>query len=467
MWNYSVISGKAKAWQIGIALILLSGCTNYKPFEVQEAHHGLVSRESQELKQLPVPQQKIVTAVYNFRDETGQYKLAQGGSYSFSTAVTQGATSILMRVLQQSGWFVPIERNGLSDLLNERKIIQSIRAEYKGPDGKNLGALPPLLYAGVVLEGGIISYDTNVITGGSGFRMLGIGTSGEFHQNQVTIYLRAVSTQTGRVLENVHTTKTILSKKLQGGAFLYVDTNNLLETETGYSYNEPTTMAVTAAINEAVKELVIRGVRDNIWTLKHPSDSLTNKVFREDEQEQKTVNVSRDYFDRVLNRNFRNHTSINAQIGASRYQGDYRYPQARTSFGLQIKQSLSPNWKAGLSLARGREVAYESFDKSITSAQFFSQYYVFPYSQLSPYLQIGGGISYTSSWLPKDASQLHPIVSGGGGFEYMVNNHVGVNVSGLFDYSVDDKLDGKSTGRYNDFIWNINMGLTYYFHLFK
>ena len=466
MLKFNRNPGWSGIWAILVALFWLSSCTNYKPFEIHEAHRGLVSKESLELKKLPPPQQKIVTAVYNFRDETGQYKLAQGGSYSFSTAVTQGATSILMRVLQESGWFVPIERNGLSDLLNERKIIQSIRAEYRASDGKNLGPLPPLLYAGVVLEGGIISYDTNVLTGGSGFRMLGIGTSGEFHQNQITIYLRAVSTQTGRVLENVHTTKTILSKKLQGGAFLYVDTNNLLETETGYSYNEPTIMAVTAAINEAVKELIVQGVKDNVWTLKNPADSLTNEIFLRNGQEE-TADISRDYFDRVLNHDLRENTSISTNVGISRYQGDYRYPQIRSLLRLQIGRSLSPRWRAGFALDRGREVAYESFDKPVTSAQLFMQYDVFPYSQLSPFLQVGGGVFYSSNWLPKDASELHPVASGGGGFEYMLNNRIGINVSGLINYSIDDKLDNMRTGHYNDFIWNVNMGLTYYFHLFK
>ncbi len=450
-----------------LAVILLAGCTNYKPFAIKKAHVGLVSKEAMELKQLPKPQQKIVAAVYNFRDKTGQYKLAQGGSYSFSTAVTQGATAILMRVLQESGWFVPIERNGLSDLLNERKIIRSIRAEYKGPDGKNLGPLPPLLYAGVVLEGGIIGYDANVITGGSGFRMLGIGTSGQFHQNQITIYLRAVSTQNGRVLENVHTTKTILSKKLQGGAFLYVDTNNLLETETGYSYNEPTIMAVTAAINEAVKQLIIQGVKDNIWSLQDPSDSLTNKIFREYDHERKIAGTGRDYFDRVLNKNYRNHAAITVQTGVSGYRGDYRYPQARPSFSLQLTQGLTPNWKIGIRAGRGKEVAYESFDKSNTSLQLLAQYYVFPYSRLSPFAQLGAGVVYESGWLPGNASDLHPVVSAGGGFEYMINRQFGLSVSGLLDYSLDDKLDNRRIGLYNDLIWNINMGLTYYFPLLK
>ena len=34
-----------------------------------------------------------------------------------------------------------------------------------------------MLFAGMILEGGIIGYDTNVETGGTGARWLGIGTT--------------------------------------------------------------------------------------------------------------------------------------------------------------------------------------------------------------------------------------------------------------------------------------------------
>ena len=104
--------------------------------------------------------------------------------------------------MTNSGWFIPIERENLSNLLNERKIINSTRAQ-----NNDSNALPPLLFAGILLEGGIVGYDTNIITGGAGLRYFGIGGSGQFRKDQVTIYLRAVSTQTGRILKTVHTTK--------------------------------------------------------------------------------------------------------------------------------------------------------------------------------------------------------------------------------------------------------------------
>jgi len=121
-----------------------------------KARLGEVTSTTEDLKNLPPPKEKIVVAVYKFRDQTGQYKPTENGS-SWSTAVTQGATTILIKALEESNWFVPIERENVGNLLNERKIIRSSRAQYnEAGDNKNL--LPALLYAGVILEGGIISY---------------------------------------------------------------------------------------------------------------------------------------------------------------------------------------------------------------------------------------------------------------------------------------------------------------------
>src|SRR5690606_2313947 len=208
---------------LGLLALLASGCANYlAPFETQRARPAPPTPTADALSALPPPREPIVAAVYRFRDQTGQYKALENVS-TFSTQVTQGATSILMRALEESRWFVPIEREGLSNLLNERQIIQSIRAQHAGPEGEPLGPLPPLLYAGVLLEGGIIGYDSNVLTGGVGVRYLGTGGAGEYRQDQVTVYLRAVSTQSGRVLKSVHTTKTIVSQRVQGNLFRFVD----------------------------------------------------------------------------------------------------------------------------------------------------------------------------------------------------------------------------------------------------
>jgi curli production assembly/transport component CsgG len=198
---------------ITLTAALLSGCVNYfEPLKTEPPTLGTVTETGKDLKQLPRPKEKIVAAVYKFRDQTGQYKPTQTGA-SYSTAVTQGATSILLRALEESGWFVPIEREGLSNLLNERKIIRSSKETYEGkPSEDEAAVLPPLLFAGVILEGGIISYDSNIITGGSGLKYFGAGASGQYRQDRVTIYLRAISTSNGQILKTVYTSKTILSQ---------------------------------------------------------------------------------------------------------------------------------------------------------------------------------------------------------------------------------------------------------------
>ncbi len=58
----------------------------------------------------------------------------------------------------------------MANLLNERKIVRSSVAQFK--EGENL---PPLLFAGIILEGGIVSYDANIITGGGGLRYFSAG----------------------------------------------------------------------------------------------------------------------------------------------------------------------------------------------------------------------------------------------------------------------------------------------------
>lgn len=178
--------------------------------------------------------------------------------------MTQGSTSILLKSLEDSGWFIPIERENVGNLLNERKIIRSSRAQYNTQSGEGQDQLlPPLLYAGVILEGGIISYDANVITGGAGIRYFGAGTSSQYRQG-VTVYLRAVSASNGKILKTVYTSKTILSQQLDGGLFQFVKFKRLLEAEIGFTYNEPSEIAVTEAIEKAVMSLIIEGLDANL-----------------------------------------------------------------------------------------------------------------------------------------------------------------------------------------------------------
>src|SRR3546814_6428192 len=101
----------------------------------------------------------------------------------------------------------------LRNLLNERQIIREMRERYLGETQVNPQALPAMLFAGVLLEGGVIGYDTNTVTGGAGASFLGIGGRTEYRQDTVTVYLRAVSVRTGEVLTSVTASKTIASKR--------------------------------------------------------------------------------------------------------------------------------------------------------------------------------------------------------------------------------------------------------------
>jgi Uncharacterized protein involved in formation of curli polymers len=88
--------------------------------------------------------------------------------------------------------------------------------------------LPPLQAANLMLEGGIIAYDTNVRSGGEGARYLGIDISREYRVDQVTVNLRAVDVRTGQVLANVMTSKTIYSVGRSAGVFKFIEFKKLL-----------------------------------------------------------------------------------------------------------------------------------------------------------------------------------------------------------------------------------------------
>jgi len=224
------------------------------------------------LSQLPAPTRPIAVAVYGFVDQTGQYKPSEVGQ-TLSRAVTQGGGSILVKALQDAGnrqWFTIVERESLRNLLNERQIIREMRERYLGEQGVNPQALPALLFAGVLLEGGIVGYDTNTVTGGAGAAFLGIGGRTEYRQDTVTVYLRAVSVRTGEVLTTVTASKTIASQSLGANAFRYVGFKELLQAEAGYTTNEPDQIALQQAIEKAVYSLVLEGVELKLWEFADP-----------------------------------------------------------------------------------------------------------------------------------------------------------------------------------------------------
>ena len=215
----------------------------------------------------------IVVAVYGFMDKTGQRK-QQVNVASLSSAVTQGGEAYLIKALQDVGqqrWFTVVERVGLDNLIKERQMIRQMREAYQGRDAK---ALPPMMFAGVIVEGAIVGYDSNTLTGGAGLRIFGIGATTQYQSDTVTVTLRTVSVSSGEVLTTVTITKTVLS---------YMDKANMLkfysggeqsvEAELGGSINESINKATNLAVQAAVVETIKEGARKGHWAFKQEGPS--------------------------------------------------------------------------------------------------------------------------------------------------------------------------------------------------
>jgi len=258
-----------------LAASLLAGCTtvgesgrDLVPPTTSLAYIPHKTETQRMLEAIPSPQRPVAIAVYDFNDETGQFKPTENAQ-TLSRAVSQGAASMLVKALQDAGnrsWFTIVERENLKNLLSEREIIREMRQRYLGEKDLNTQALPALLFAGVLLEGGIIGYDTNTVTGGAGAAFLGIGAHADYRQDTVTVYLRAVSVRTGEVLTTVTASKTIASKAIDGNAFKFVAFKQLLEAEAGVTTNEPSQVALQQAIEKAVYGLVMEGTELKLWS---------------------------------------------------------------------------------------------------------------------------------------------------------------------------------------------------------
>jgi curli production assembly/transport component CsgG len=233
---------------------------------------------TRDLNRLPPPRAKVVAAVFGFRDQTGQLKPAADSPYSYM--VTQGAGSLLIKALGDSGWFLPVEREGLQNLLTERRIARAIDEKPGVPS-----TYPSLIPATVIFEGGIVAFETNVRTGGAAANFLGIGAGTKYRVDQVTVSLRAVDVRTGQIANSVLVTKTVSSIELTSQVYRFTSYQHLLQAETGITRNEPSQLAVKEAIESAVIHLIVQGVRDRAWALKDDADwksAIVQRYLKED-----------------------------------------------------------------------------------------------------------------------------------------------------------------------------------------
>ena len=259
---------------ITLAVVVLAGCSSIRPFgSTQIKEEAKVSETiNKSFAKIPSPAGPAVTvAVYGFKDLTGQRKPSSTLSL-FSTAVTQGAEAYLIKSLQEVGnrqWFTVVERVGLDNLLKERQMIKQTREIYEGEKAK---MLPPLTMAGVILEGAIVDYNSNTLTGGTGARWLGVGPYTQYTQDLVVISLRLVSVQSGEVLTTVTVEKNLLSTSEGVTALKFFNqSTKAFEFDSSQTFNEPGNYALRSAIETAVVELIKKGERQSLWKFKEQS----------------------------------------------------------------------------------------------------------------------------------------------------------------------------------------------------
>ena len=265
---------------------MLSGCAITQKMGYEHRPEVAVNKMQKEFDTLPAPNGKKVTvAVYGFADKTGQRKPTPGIA-SLSTAVTQGGEVFLIKALQDVGrgqWFEVVERVNIDAITKERTIIRQMREAYEGKDAK---PLMPLLFAGIIMEGGVIGYDSGTESGGAAYRFLGVGPQTAYSKDTVTISLRAISVNTGKVLAAISVTKIVYSTADSVAVLKYIDNKNIgsqifggasnslsptasmFEFETGLTINEPGTLAIKATIEAAVVELIKEGERKGVWDFK-------------------------------------------------------------------------------------------------------------------------------------------------------------------------------------------------------
>jgi curli production assembly/transport component CsgG len=262
----------------------LSGCAHIHMEASKEEPVVLKTKESL-VSQLPdLDGPPLTIAVYGFQDKTGQMK-PNDKLAVFSKAVTQGAEVFLIKSLQDSKkWFRVVERVGLDNLIKERQLIRNQREVYEGKDAK---PLKPMTVAGVMIEGGIIGYDSNIRSGGNGARFLGIGGSQQYRVDEIIISMRLVSINSGEVLITNAVSKTIYSTQHNVGMLRFVDAGTkALELENGSALNEPTTYAVRVAIEQAVYDMIIEGEKKGLWRFKKSTVTQPDPVVKEEKKDE-------------------------------------------------------------------------------------------------------------------------------------------------------------------------------------
>lgn len=407
---------------------------------------------------LPAVTQKIVAAIYPFRMSTGQSSQPINNA-SQNTAVTF-CTEILFKELRTSGWFTPVEYNNTGDLLNGQRDKQSVLTT-----AENIN-LSTSQKPTIIVEAGLFSHDETTGFDEAGVTHFPNSNSNRYRQDRTTIFLRVLSAQSGKILKTIYVTKAVLSQLVGGNTYRYVFIGRSSVPINGTTSVSPDQLVITEAIKQAVRGLIIEGVRDGLWMTNTTSTVQIQNVISAYEAERTELNQFEE--PNTPSRKTRSaflsfdppFITLCLYGGLMRYHGDYVNWDTKGAYGLSVETYATPYIGLHLNASTGVLSSQKAFSTHLTSISVNLMVRVLPYWRLTPIVYGGLGMVSRTTENPIDLQGSKYLqYQGGLGLQYSLTNTVGFRTMLTYNQPMTDMLDGKQIGNHNDFYVQTTFGL--------
>lgn len=408
---------------------------------------------------LPAASQKITASVYPFRIAAEQqYQPTRATPRPVDIA---NYTTLLFEVLRTSNWFVPVESANMGSLLNSRQANPLSTSEVATSDASSVQQ--PTL----ILESGLFSNDAMPVPA-EAVNSTGPTTApGPWRQDRATVFIRAISVQTGQLLKTIYWTKTILSQPTGTSTYRYVLYNQPNAPLVGTTTVSPDRLAIVEAMKQAVDGLIIEGVRDGLWATSAMPAAQTRSMIAAYEARRTAQSDVEKTETKPKNNRLRHSPSfidVSLYGGLSRYNGDYIHPLAKGAYGLSIDAYIIPHLGVQLNAATGTLASRTIFSTNITSLEANLLVRPLPYWRFTPLVAGGVGLVNRTGANPLNfEGRSYLQYQAGLGIQYSLNTTLGFRAMMTYNLPQTDLLDGRQAGVHNDFYVRSTLGLVIHF----
>lgn len=169
-----------------------------------------------------------------------------------------------------------------------------------------------------------------------------------------------------------------------------------------------------------------------------------------------------DIPDKYFNSNFgaeiRGKNAISIAIGTSVLNGDFTEPLFEIYTHIGYKRFLGRYVNINFGYQKFNLAYKDRFNEGFMSFDLNLELYLLPQHSFTPFIFAGGGLNAANYFTRTDSK-----VQGGGGFELLVSESVGIKLFAEYNYLFIDDLDGKISGEANDVYWRAGFGVNFYF----